>query len=497
MSEHRERGRIERPGASTEEPRERSKRPALEGISTKPLWTSAEAVAATAGVASGPEWMAAGVSIDSRTVQPEDLFIALEGPNNDGHDHVAAALAAGAAAALVHRRPADVAADAPIVLVKDTMAALQDLGRAARARSTARIAAVTGSVGKTGTKEMLRLVLSQQGPTHASVGSFNNHWGVPLSLARMPRDVRFAVFELGMNHAGELTPLARLVRPHVAAITTVEAVHMEFFGSTDEIADAKAEIFAGLEPAGTVVLPRDNPHFRRLAAAAGAAAVGSILSFGNHIESSARLMDCRIDPDATAVLTLLRDREMSYRIGIPGLHWAMNSLAVLLIVQALGGDAAAAAEALAGMSAPKGRGERRAIAVDGGTLLLIDESYNASPVSMRAALATLASARPEAGGRRIAVLGDMLELGDRSAALHATLAEAVESWGIDTVFTAGPLMENLFRALPESRRGGHAANSEALAPLVGRAVRAGDVVMVKGSAGSRMGRVVQSLTEGS
>ena len=457
------------------------------------LWSAAEAAAAIGVTRSGAVWDATGVSIDSRTVQPGDLFIALEGPLHDGHDHVAGALAAGAVAALVHRRPDGLAADAPLLLVADTMAALGDLGVASRARSVAHIVAVTGSVGKTGTKEMLRLVLSAQGSTHASVGSFNNHWGVPLSLARMPREARFAVFELGMNHAGELLPLTHMVRPHVAAITTVEAVHMEFFASTEAIADAKAEIFAGLEPGGIAVLPRDNRHYPRLAAAASPA---RILSFGSHIDATARLLDCAVDPASTAVFALLDDHALSYRIGIPGLHWAMNSLAVLLVVKALGGDIAAAALSLAGMSAPKGRGERRTIPVAGGSAELIDESYNASPVSMRAAIATLASARPAKGARRIAVLGDMLELGESSAALHAALAETIETWGIDLVFSAGPLMAHLHRALGAGRRGAHAENSEALAPLVAQAVKAGDVVMVKGSAGSRMGRVVHILTEG-
>jgi len=465
---------------------------------TATLWQATEAAAAVNGSLSGPDWKAFGVSIDSRTVQPGDLFIALEGPNHDGHDHVAPALAAGAACAVVHRRPEGLAEDAALLLVKDTMAALQDLGRASRARSTARICAVTGSVGKTGTKEMLRLVLSAQGSTHASVGSFNNHWGVPLSLARMPRDVRFAVFELGMNHPGEISPLTRMVRPHVAAITTVEAVHMEFFTSTEQIAEAKAEIFEGVEPLGVAVLPRDSKHFRRLAAAAGAAGIETLASFGSHIEASARLMDCGVDSTSTAVFALLRHHAISYRIGIAGRQWAMNSLAVLLIVQALGGDPEAAAKALVSMTAPKGRGERRTLPlVNGGSVEVIDESYNASPVSMRAAIATLASAKPAKGARRIAVLGDMLELGPTGPALHAGLAETIDSWGIDLVFTAGPLMAGLHAALPGAVRGGHAENSEVLAPVVKAALRAGDVVMVKGSAGSRMGLIVQTLSEGS
>lgn len=459
------------------------------------LWTATQAQIATGGTLSGPDWSATGVSIDSRSVAAGDLFIALAGPNHDGHAYVKTAIAGGAAAALVHRIP-DGCDGLPLLLVDDTMAGLQALGRAARDRSSARIVAVTGSVGKTGTKEMLALALSAQGQTHWSVGSFNNHWGVPLSLARMPAESRFAVFELGMNHPGEIIPLVAMVRPHVAIVTTVELVHAGHFASVAEIADAKAEIFTGLEPGGTAVLNRDNRYFRRLAEAATAAGVGNILTFGSHIDADARLLDCAVDPAETAVLALLRDKALAYRIGVPGLHWAMNSLAVVLAAGALGADAEAAARSLATMTPPKGRGERHRITVPGGTAELIDESYNASPVSMKAAIATLAAAKPGKNGRRMAVLGDMLELGDDSAALHAGIAEAVVAWGIDLVHTAGPLAAHLRAALPADRRGAHALNSEELAPLVKACVKAGDVVMVKGSAGSRMGRVVKALQEG-
>lgn len=462
----------------------------------RPLWTSAEVVAAVAGTPSGPAWEASGVSIDSRTVQPGDLFIALEGPNHDGHDHVASALAGGAAAAIIHKLPKGTAEDAPLVLVKDTMAALQDLGVASRARTQARIVAVTGSVGKTGTKEMLALSLTDQGITHYSVGSFNNHWGVPLSLARMPAGVHYAIFEIGMNHPGEITPLVRMVRPHVAVITTVEMVHMEFFASTAEIASAKAEIFDGLETGGIAVLPRDNAHFALLDEAARAHGITDVRTFGNHIEATARLLDCAVDPQSTAVFALLADHPLSYRVGIAGRQWAMNSLAVLLAAEALGADVNLAALALAAMAAPKGRGQRRRVEMEGGSFELIDESYNASPVSMKAAIAMLASVRPAKGGRRIAVLGDMLELGPQGPALHASIAEAAESWNIDLVFTAGTLTAHLRDALAEHRRGGHGADSDAVAALVKAAVRPGDVVMVKGSAGSRMGRVVNALAEG-
>jgi len=460
------------------------------------LWTAEEARAATGGRQTGPDWRADGVSIDSRSVAPGDLFVALAGPNHDGHDFVAGALAAGAAAALVHRIPDGLAADAPLLVVEDTLKGLEALGVAARARSAARIVAVTGSVGKTGTKEMLALTLAAQGKTHASIGSFNNHWGVPLSLSRLPADCRFAIFELGMNHPGEITPLTRMVRPHVAVVTSVEAVHMEFFTGTEQIADAKAEIFLGLEPDGIAVLPRDNPHFRRLAVAARSAGAATIAGFGTHIDADARLLDCGLDPASTAVFALIHDEPIAYRLGVPGLHWATNSLAALLAVGALGADVETAAHTLKAMAPPKGRGERKRITIEGGSVELVDESYNASPVSMRAALATLAAAKPAKGGRRIAVLGDMLELGESSVSLHAGLAETVERWGIDLVFTAGRLMKNLSDRLAPARVGGHGADADAVAPLVKAALKAGDVVMVKGSAGSRMGRVVKFLGEG-
>lgn len=460
------------------------------------LWNATAAQAATHGTLSGPtDWTASGVSIDSRSIAAGDLFIALCGPTHDGHDHVKAAIDSGAAAALVHKIPEGCDA-LPLLLVTDTMTGLQDLGRAARARSAARIVAVTGSVGKTGTKEMLALALSAQGKTHWSVGSFNNHWGVPLSLARMPADCAYGVFELGMNHSGELSPLTKLVQPHVAIITSIEAVHSAFFTTTEDIADAKAEIFAGVQAGGIAVLPRDNRHYRRLAAAAKAAGIKHIQSFGSHIESDARMLDCAVDPEDTAIFALLHDQAIAYRVGVPGLHWGMNSLAVLLAVGALGGDDHKAAQNLARMRPPKGRGQRHVVAWKGGSIEVIDESYNASPVSMKAAIATLAAARPGKPGRRIAILGDMLELGESSPALHAHLAQACALWSTDLVCTAGPLMAHLHAALPEERRGLHAVNSTELADKIVSVIKAGDVVVVKGSAGSRMAVIVKTLLEG-
>ncbi|HIJ63852.1 MAG TPA: UDP-N-acetylmuramoylalanyl-D-glutamyl-2,6-diaminopimelate--D-alanyl-D-alanine ligase [Rhodospirillaceae bacterium] len=462
---------------------------------TAPLWTSDAALAATGGRLTGGVWQAGGVSIDSRTLAAGDLFVAIPGPTHDGHDFVAAAFARGAAAALVQRLPPDLPADAPLLVVDDAMAGLTALAVAARTRSAARIVAITGSVGKTGTKEMLRLALSAEGSTHATQGNLNNHWGVPLSLARMPAETAFAVFELGMNHPGEIAPLSRLVRPHLAVITSVEAVHMEFFGSTLEIADAKAEIFEGVEPGGGAVLPRDNPHFAFLANRAAAAGIGRIEGFGSHIDAEARLLDCAVDPEATLIFALFDRQAISYRLGVAGRQWALNSLAALLAATGAGAQLETAAAALAAMTAPKGRGQRKRLAWGDGWIEVIDESYNASPVSMKAAIATLGAARPTSGGRRIAVLGDMLELGHAAPVLHGGLAAAAVDWSIDRVFTAGPLMRHLHDALPADRRGGHAGDAGEAAAMVRDAVRAGDVVMIKGSAGSRMGQVVSSLEQ--
>jgi UDP-N-acetylmuramoyl-tripeptide--D-alanyl-D-alanine ligase len=459
------------------------------------LWTSDEAATATGGRAMGPSWQAMDVSIDSRTVSPGALFVALVGPVHDGHDHVAAALARGAVAALVHKIPADTPKDAPLLLVDDTMAGLVALAAAARARSKARIVAVTGSVGKTGTKEMLKLALEAAGPTHVSQGNLNNHWGVPLSLARMPEDAQFAVFELGMNHAGEITPLTRLARPHVAVVTAVEAVHMAHFSSTRQIAEAKSEIFEGVEPGGIAVLPHDNPHYEFLFDKARRAGITSIISFGSHIDAGARLLDGAIDPNATLVFALFGDDAISYRVGVAGLQWASNSLAALLAARAAGANLENAAHALAAMSAPKGRGARKTLPWAGGQIEIIDESYNASPISMRAAIVTLGATERRHGARRIAVLGDMLELGEAAPTLHSALAQTLVENRIDLVYTAGPLMRHLYDALPQDRRGGHAANADDAALQITKALRPGDVVMIKGSAGSVMGRVIKALEQ--
>ncbi|MFQ5764844.1 MAG: UDP-N-acetylmuramoylalanyl-D-glutamyl-2,6-diaminopimelate--D-alanyl-D-alanine ligase [Rhodospirillales bacterium] len=458
----------------------------------KALWTAEAASAATGGSGEGT-WTATGVAIDSRAVEPGDLFVAIKGPRFDGHDFAADAFAAGAAAAVVVRRPDGVTADAPLVEVADTDRALSDLGRAARDRAQARVVAVTGSVGKTGTKEMLRLVLDDQAPTTASDGSLNNHWGVPLSLARMPADAAFGVFEIGMNHPGEIGPLARMAKPHVALVTNVEAVHGAFFDSVDAIADAKAEIFEGLEPDGTAVLNRDNAQFERLKAAAEAAGAGTIIGFGTDAEADVRATDVRVDSEGSDVDAVVSGAALAYRLGVPGRHWVMNSLAVLAAVGAAGGEVGPAAEAMARVSALKGRGRRHTVEMPDGSFVVIDESYNASPVAMNAAFQVLGQIQPEGGGRRIAVLGDMLELGDESAAGHAALVEGLIAERINLVFAAGPNMSALWDVLPRSMQGGNASSAARLEPLVKAAVRPGDVVLIKGSAGSRTGPIVDAL----
>jgi UDP-N-acetylmuramoyl-tripeptide--D-alanyl-D-alanine ligase len=459
------------------------------------LWT-VEAMAAAVGARTSGTLPASvpGLSIDSRTIKAGDAFFAIQGENRDGHDFVAAALKAGAGLAVVAQdRQTEFNNDAPLLVVPDVLDALRALAQAARTRSQAKFIAVTGSVGKTGTKEALRLALSREGETHFSVASYNNHWGVPLSLARCPQSARFAVLEIGMNHAGEIAPLTRLVRPHVAIVTAVEPVHLEFFGTLGKIADAKAEIFLGLEPGGAAVINRDNSQYARLARRAKEAGVSRIVSFGEHARADARLIKYSLHPQCSTVHARILDADVTYKIGAPGKHIVLNSLAVLAAASLAGADLALAALALADLKPAAGRGARSLIDVPGGTVELIDESYNANPASMRAALALLGQAPLGPRGRRIAVMGDMLELGPKGAALHRGLAEAVPANSIDLVFCCGPLMHALWEALPSERRGGYAENAEMLRSQVLSAIRAGDAVMVKGSLGSRMGPIVRAL----
>jgi UDP-N-acetylmuramoyl-tripeptide--D-alanyl-D-alanine ligase len=453
------------------------------------LWTSLDAEAATLGTASKP-FEVTGLSIDTRTLKPGDLFVALKGDARDGHAFVKDALAARAGAALVQRAIPDVPANAPLLTVANTQRGLEDLARASRARTHAQIVAVTGSAGKTTTKEMLRLALGALGRTHASAASYNNHWGVPLSLASMSQTTDFGVFEVGMNHFGELRALVGLVRPHVALVTTIAPAHLEFFETCDAIADAKSEIFEGIVSGGAALVPFDSPYAARLRARAHQARVSRILNFGSAAECDGRLVGLEETDDGTKVVSRILGRDVHFRLGATGAHNASNAVGALLAVAALDGDVLNAAAALSKFTALKGRGERFELAIAGKNIRLIDESYNANPASMAAALGNLGQARAR---RRIAVLGDMLELGPEGASLHAGLASAVEASRADRVFLCGPQMAALWEKIPASRRGCYGAKSADIADAVLNTLEDGDAVLVKGSLGSKMAVIVEAL----
>lgn len=458
---------------------------------TAALWTSADAAAATGGRAT-QAWTANGISIDTRTLDKGDLFVALAGPNFDGHDFVAGAFEAGAAAAMVSRIEDDADTHA-LLVVDETLDALSGLAAAARTRMTGRIVAITGSVGKTGVKEALAHALSHQGSTSASRSSLNNHWGVPLSLARMPADTAYGVFEIGMNHAGEITPLTRLCRPDVAVVTAIAPAHMAFFDSLEEIARAKAEIFLGLDK-GVAVINRDSEFFDLLADAARDAGATEIIGFGRHADADMRLIECYSDATGSDVTANWRGQVLAYRIGQPGTHWAYNGLAVLAAAHALGADIEAAAGALATLPQIAGRGAVHTIPWGGGAIRLIDDSYNANPESMSAALKTLGHMTPD-GGRRVAILGDMLELGEISPAAHANLKSHIEKNGIDLVYLVGAEMAALADVLDRNRLGGIAGDAAQMLPLVMSGLATGDVVTVKASNGIGLGRIVDALLD--
>lgn len=464
------------------------------------LWTSDAAAAATGGRATR-DWRAGGVSIDTRSIAPGDLFVALT-DQRDGHDFVADALNKGAAAAMVTHRPKGVPADAPLLIVDDVLAALGALGRAGRARSRARVVGVTGSVGKTSSKEMLRVVLSGQGSVHAAEASFNNHWGVPLTLARLPVEADFAVVEIGMNHPGEIAPLSRMARPDVALITTVAPAHLEAFDDIAGIAREKASIFDGLEPGGVAVLNNDldvTPILLDKARAVDA----RIVTFGTSAGSDFRLRDVSLRGDATIVQAMARDEKRLFKIAAAGRHLALNGLGVLAAADALGADGALAAMDMGRWQPPEGRGTRARLmldAVDESMWFdLIDDAFNANPASLSAALEVLDAAEPEDGvgrvarGRRIAILGDMLELGPEAADMHRAVAQDPSLARVNLVHCVGPLMRGLYDALPARQRGEWHETAEGLAARAHALVDAGDVVLVKGSKGSRVSRVVDAL----
>jgi UDP-N-acetylmuramoyl-tripeptide--D-alanyl-D-alanine ligase len=461
----------------------------------EPLWGWGDLVAAAAGTADGIAGApVAGFSIDTRTLSPGEVFVALRA-QRDGHAFVPAAFAQDAAAALVSHDYARTADDGALIRVDDPLRALERIGRAARARLTpeSRVIAVTGSHGKTGTKEMLRACLSRAGSVHAAEKSYNNHWGVPLTLARLPASTRFAVCEIGMNHAGEIMPLSRMVRPHIAVITNVLPAHIGQFASEAAIAEAKAEIFAGLEPGGVAILNRDNVHFPLLeerALAHGA----RIYSFGTSAGAAVRAASLDAGPDGTAVTIGFSCRTLRYTVGAPGVHLAMNSLAVTAVLDVLGLPLETCLAPLADVSVPRGRGARTTFHVPGGDILLIDESYNGNPGSMHAALVAMATVPRKSFPRRIAVLGEMLELGAHAAEFHRGLKAAVDAAGADLVFACGPNMRLLFDDLAESQRGQWSATSTDLVGGLVAALRPGDVVMIKGSLGTRMAPIVDAVT---
>jgi UDP-N-acetylmuramoyl-tripeptide--D-alanyl-D-alanine ligase len=459
------------------------------------LWTHDEVLDGLgARIAGAPPRAISGMSIDTRTIEAGDLFFALQGENRDGHAFVPAAFEKSAAAAVVTQaHAASLSGLGTLYVVDDPLQAMERLGRASRARMAGRVVAVTGSVGKTSTKEALRHVLARQGATHASVASYNNHWGVPLTLARMPRGTEFGVFEIGMNHPFEILPLTGMVKPHMAIITTVEPVHLEHFSGVTGIADAKGEIFAGLLPGGTAIINRDNPHYERMKAHAAASPAGRIISFGEHEAADVRLLRIVLTPDRSAVEARIHGQPVSFLVGAPGKHMAVNALAVLAAAEAMGADLAIAALSLADLSAGSGRGQRTELQAPGGAFTLLDESYNANPASMRASMALLAQLDVGLRGRRIAILGDMLELGPTGPELHRSLAGTVLEHNLDLVFCTGPLMKNLWQALPPDKRGGYAPTAAELQSAVLDVIQSGDAVMVKGSLGSRMGPIVTAI----
>jgi UDP-N-acetylmuramoyl-tripeptide--D-alanyl-D-alanine ligase len=459
------------------------------------LWTSDEVKAALTAASITIPFEAEGVTFDSRAVGKGDLFFALSGETTDGHGFVADALSRGAAAAVVSR---DVeGARGTLVRVPDTMKALVELGRAARRRSKARIASVTGSVGKTSTKDALRAMLSAQAPTSASVASYNNHVGVPVSLARLPRDAQYGVFEIGMNHPGEIEPLARQVEAHVGVVTNVGPVHIGHMGSEEAVADEKGCLFAGMAEGAVAVLNRDSHHYERLVGKARHFGVSRIVGFGRSEAADARLVSCNLQDSGSEVAALLHGRRIEYRLGAAGEHWVLNSVAALAVVEALGADVSSAAATLAGVKASPGRGARRMLKFGNGTIELLDESYNANPVSVKAMLAVLARTEPQPGGRRILALGDMRELGEGADGYHAGLADAVAASGAAQVFLCGPHMQALWQKLAPAQRGVHRPDSAALAGDLPAVLRAGDVVAVKGSLGSKMKIVVDAIVAAS
>lgn len=468
------------------------------------IWTAFEAAAATGGAlcARGgdsdawvaEEWAARGISIDTRSLKPGEMFVALRDAR-DGHEFLKNAFEAGASAALVARAPENAPEGAPLLVVGDTLQGLRDLAIAARMRNFGKRIAVTGSVGKTSTKEMLRDMLAPSGRVHAADKSFNNHWGVPLTLASLPMSSDYGVFEIGMNHAGEITPLTELVRPHAAIVTTIAPAHLEFFDSVQAIAEAKAEIFKGLAPGGVAVLPFDSPYFELLKKRAEQAGAASFVTFGEKGGADFQLAAYDAHAKGALMKARIKGKEVDIVTGIPGKHQATNALAGLAALDAVGAPLAPAIEALAAMTPADGRGARISVSIKGGHVQLIDESYNANPVSMTAAISLLGASQPQAEGRRIAVLGEMLELGDDAPALHKGLAGDLVEAKVERFYAAGDLMRHLWDTVPAKMQAAYASSADGLIDAVIDDLKPGDVVMVKGSNASKVSKIARALKD--
>ena len=455
------------------------------------IWTSSDAARATGGIVHA-DWQASGVSIDTRTLKEGDLFVALVG-ERDGHDYVKEALDKGAAAAMVSRVPNEVTDKAKLLEVTDTQNALEKLGQYARKRTEAKVIGITGSVGKTSTKEMVKAALSTQGEVYATEGNLNNHIGVPLSLARLPQNVDYGIFEMGMNHAGEIAALSKQVQPDIAIITTVEPVHIEFFENVEAIADAKAEIFAGMGKKGVAILNKDIPHFERLSRAAKHAGISKIFSFGKNETATFSLLACTAEEDRSRITVRCPESSLTYQLSLAGEHQACNSAAALAVVAALEGNLDAALHGMSELMPGRGRGAEYVVKLPQGVCLLIDDTYNASPASIVAALKVLDDRRILMKGRAIAILGDMFELGDQATRLHEQLKEPIESLSIDLVHVAGEHMQSLYNSLPEEKRGFQAKDVQSLIDKILPEIKSGDAVLVKGSRGMKMEQFVDAL----
>lgn len=462
------------------------------------LWESDALIASINGrpVGNMPEGIT-GISIDTRTLKKGDAYFAIKGDVHDGHKFVSAAMSAGAGIAIVAEEKLVALGHitGPIIVVRDVLNAMRKLGEAARARTKAQIIAVTGSVGKTTTKEMLRTALSASGTVHASVASFNNHWGVPLTLARMPQDTRFGIFEIGMNHPDEIRPLVKMVRPHIAIINNVAAAHLGAFKNLDEIAKAKAEIFEGVVEGGYVLLNKDDSRTSVLSKLADKAGIEHLRTFGEKRGSDFWMKSADNQAECTLFVARIGGKEMQVRLNAAGKHLAKNALAVLGVASLAGADMEKTIAAIASIEPEAGRGKRHYLKNKYGNFILIDESYNANPASMKAALEVLGSAKPGARGKRIAVLGDMLELGETSEKLHRELAVIIEDLKIDKVYTVGKLINVLGEEIGNKKHVGHYATWEKAKTALVKNLRSGDVVMLKASNGLGFAKLVSALSK--